>query len=163
MSVRVAVDIGGAKLAAGLVDRSGRLAGAAQVPTPAGDAGSAEGLWKALSGLVRSVAAGAPDGALVGCGVGGGGRVAPGGGGRAPSQPVWPAPDAPPPPNEPSRPPVSRYRSLIRTGADTVRSQCASWRSMRSCGEPGGSASSLTGRRYSRLSASISSPRFRRA
>lgn len=73
----LAVDVGGTKLAAGLVDRTGRLHGAAAVPTAA--AASAEDLWTALAGLVAGVLAAAPDGAIGVCGVGCGGPMAPGG------------------------------------------------------------------------------------
>ena len=69
------------------MDRSGDLTGAARVPTPAG---GAEGLWDALAGLGGSVVATAPDGALVGCGVGCGGPMAPGGEDVSPLNiPAW--------------------------------------------------------------------------
>ena len=51
----LAVDIGGTKLAVGLVDRHGQLGWAAQVPTPAGDA---ETIWSALDRLAGGRAAG---------------------------------------------------------------------------------------------------------
>ncbi|MGH9088855.1 MAG: ROK family protein, partial [Acidimicrobiales bacterium] len=66
----LAVDIGGTKLAAGLVDRSGHLTAAVTVPTPA------TGVWDALCSLVTGVVSAAPHGALVGCGVGCGGPMA---------------------------------------------------------------------------------------
>lgn len=48
----LAIDIGGTKLAAGLVDRAGRVAWSAQAPTPRGPAGGA--VWEALGGLVAA-------------------------------------------------------------------------------------------------------------
>jgi glucokinase len=79
----LAVDIGGTKMAAGLVDRSGTLRARAQVPTH-GDAdagGSAqEVLWCALADLVGQVQGqAAGDDRLVVCGVGCGGPMSPGG------------------------------------------------------------------------------------
>jgi glucokinase len=89
----LAIDIGGTKLAAGLVDRSGALVGRAQVPT-AGTAGEgqvegegqtgaeagAEDLWRRLAGLVQDVHDGAGHGdRIVVCGVGCGGPMSPGG------------------------------------------------------------------------------------
>jgi len=79
----VAVDIGGTKLAAGLVDGSGSLLLAERIATPATD--DPEVLWSALAGLVTSVLAGAgPDpaagpGAPGVCGVGCGGPMGAGG------------------------------------------------------------------------------------
>jgi glucokinase len=77
----LAVDIGGTKMAAGLVDRSGTLRERAQVPTH-GDAGARgpEVLWHTLADLVRQVQLRvAPDDRLVVCGVGCGGPMSPGG------------------------------------------------------------------------------------
>ncbi|MGH9083058.1 MAG: ROK family protein [Acidimicrobiales bacterium] len=69
----LAVDVGGTKLAAGLVDGEAHLAAAGRVPTPReADAGT---LWHALASLVGSVAAQAPDGMLEACGVGCGGPM----------------------------------------------------------------------------------------
>jgi glucokinase len=69
----VAVDIGGTKLAAGVVDSTGRVWHSARVPTPVGADGAA--LWAALAGLVETVTAVAatagappPGGVGVGCG-----------------------------------------------------------------------------------------------
>ncbi|HVX22935.1 MAG TPA: ROK family protein [Acidimicrobiales bacterium] len=70
----LAVDIGGTKMAAGLVDRDGRLQSTAVVPTPPG--ADAAALWAALSGLVGGVLHRAPGtGAPVVCGVGCGGPM----------------------------------------------------------------------------------------
>ncbi|HEY3943325.1 MAG TPA: ROK family protein [Acidimicrobiales bacterium] len=68
----LAVDIGGTKLAAGLVDPVGKLERMAQVPTPVSpDPGV---VWAALAGLVAPLAP-----AAVVCGVGCGGPMARGG------------------------------------------------------------------------------------
>jgi glucokinase len=72
----VAVDIGGSKMAAGLVDRSGSLAGARRVPTVPTD--DPEVLWAALAALVGEVVDGAPSPPTA-CGVGCGGPMSPGG------------------------------------------------------------------------------------
>jgi glucokinase len=73
----LAVDIGGTKLAAGLVDDHGGLHSAAQVPTPSTH--DPEVVWSALATLVSRVVAAAPDGGLAVCGVGCGGPMEPGG------------------------------------------------------------------------------------
>lgn len=65
----LAVDIGGTKLAAGLVDRSGTLTRRAAVPTPAGT--DAEGLFATLAALVDGVREGAGPVVAVGVGCGG--------------------------------------------------------------------------------------------
>ncbi|WP_285775184.1 ROK family protein [Microtetraspora sp. NBRC 13810] len=63
----LAIDIGGTKFAAGLVDRTGGLTAAVRVPTPPG--GNAEALWKTLSDLLDEVAGdNGPAGVGVGCG-----------------------------------------------------------------------------------------------
>jgi glucokinase len=69
----VAVDIGGTKLAAGVVDSTGRVWHADRVPTPVG--GDGEVVWAALAGLIGAVRAAAaiagappPGGVGVGCG-----------------------------------------------------------------------------------------------
>ncbi|HSV66381.1 MAG TPA: ROK family protein [Mycobacteriales bacterium] len=65
----LAVDIGGTKLAAGIIEADGAPRDCRQVPTPVG--GDAETVWAALAGLLDAVlpAAGAPvTGAGVGCG-----------------------------------------------------------------------------------------------
>jgi glucokinase len=64
----LAVDVGGTKLAAGQVDRSGRVAWADQVPTPSGDAAT---VWSALTSLVAQ----APAAHVVACGIGCGGPM----------------------------------------------------------------------------------------
>lgn len=76
-SLCLAVDIGGTKMAAALVDRAGELRGDARVPTPPTD--DPEAVWGALEGLIRGVAAGAPSGAISVCGVGCGGPMERGG------------------------------------------------------------------------------------
>ncbi|MBO0808513.1 MAG: ROK family protein, partial [Actinobacteria bacterium] len=69
----LAIDVGGTKLAAGLVEPGGRLAAAAQTATPAEL--DAEGLWRTLDALASRVLAEAgltPAGLSgVGCGCGG--------------------------------------------------------------------------------------------
>ncbi|WP_018653063.1 ROK family protein [Actinomadura flavalba] len=70
----LAVDVGGTKMAAGLVDGAGRVAGFARVATPSGP--DAEALWRALAGLLDEVAG---DAEITGVGVGCGGPM------------VWPA------------------------------------------------------------------------
>lgn len=75
--VALAVDIGGTKMAVGLVDRSGTLRHRAQAPTPR--AGEAV-LWDTLAGVVRNVrSTGDPGDRMVVCGVGCGGPMSPGG------------------------------------------------------------------------------------
>lgn len=71
----LAIDVGGTKLAAGIVDLNGCLIARHQVPT-VGD--GAEGLFETLARLVDEVRAGS-DAPLVGCGVGSGGPMATGG------------------------------------------------------------------------------------
>jgi glucokinase len=71
----LAVDIGGTKLAAGLVEPAGRVLHWAQVPTPRGL--DAEQLWRTLEALITRILAGGevgPDG-LAGCGCGCGGPM----------------------------------------------------------------------------------------
>lgn len=69
----LAVDIGGTKLAAGLVDDDGLVLGSGRTPTTAGASG--EELWDALVGLTERVLrdGGSPD--LVGVGIGSGGPM----------------------------------------------------------------------------------------
>lgn len=63
----LAIDIGGTKFAAGLVDVSGRVLAAEQVATPPG--ANAETLWKTLLALVEPLVANGPGlGVGVGCG-----------------------------------------------------------------------------------------------
>lgn len=68
----LAVDIGGTKLAAGVVAHDGELLTRSQVPTPS------TGVWAALAGLVEEQRQGSPVG-LASCGVGCGGPMEPGG------------------------------------------------------------------------------------
>jgi glucokinase len=91
VDVALAVDIGGTKLAAGLVTERGEVLMRRAVPTPrsagaGAGADGAEALWDALAALVTAVAREARDwGADTGgrgpvvCGVGCGGPMAPGG------------------------------------------------------------------------------------
>jgi glucokinase len=71
----LALDIGGTKLAAGLVEPAGRVVTWSQVPTPVGL--DAEQLWRTLDALLTKVmdAAGVSAGELAGCGCGCGGPM----------------------------------------------------------------------------------------
>jgi len=73
----LAVDIGGTKLAAGLVDQAGTVTADNHVRTPHGH--DPEEVWWALVGLIEPIAASAPRGSLAVCGVGCGGPMTPGG------------------------------------------------------------------------------------
>lgn len=64
--VVLAVDIGGTKLAAALVDADGTLVRAARVPTP--DADDAEEIWNALTNVIAEVDDDAVAAVGVGCG-----------------------------------------------------------------------------------------------
>jgi glucokinase len=80
----LAVDIGGTKMAAGLVDPEGALHGRAQVPTRPNGGGppadEAELLWRDLADLIGGVQAQVgPDDTVVACGVGCGGPMRSGG------------------------------------------------------------------------------------
>ena len=77
MTQVLGIDVGGTKLAAGLVDHQGNVTFANVVPTPA--QGTADDLWQALSGLCDQVLeqAGSPE--LAGVGIGSAGPM------------VWPA------------------------------------------------------------------------
>jgi glucokinase len=76
--VAIAIDVGGTKLAAGLVDDHGNLGARASVATPAGNDG--EALFVRLASLVQDVVAGAQGlPPPVVCGVGSGGPMTPGG------------------------------------------------------------------------------------
>lgn len=84
MAKVLAIDIGGTKLAAGLVDAAGGLIARVQTATPA--TADAEVLWSALVRLVRQLGW---DGASA-CGVGCGGPMAPGGDAVSPLNiPAW--------------------------------------------------------------------------
>lgn len=72
MSGYLAVDVGGTKLAAGIVSMDGDLLTREQIPTPS------SGVWEALSALVQQIMDGAPRSPLA-CGVGVGGPMTPGG------------------------------------------------------------------------------------
>jgi glucokinase len=69
----LAIDVGGTKLAAGLVGPDGTVSSARRAPTPQGDGADAAALWAAVLGLVRELldAAGRPRLAGVGVGCGG--------------------------------------------------------------------------------------------
>jgi glucokinase len=69
----LALDIGGTKLAAAVVDRGGRVSAAARVPTPHGRRLDGETLWKTVLALVDrfTTGVGARDFAGVGVGCGG--------------------------------------------------------------------------------------------
>jgi glucokinase len=70
VTVVLAVDVGGTKLAASLVDAEGRLGPVARASTPQGDQADAEAVWRELAALVEPYAA-RPDLAGVGVGCGG--------------------------------------------------------------------------------------------
>lgn len=70
----LAIDIGGTKLAAGLVDKTGTIHSRVQTPTPTGNA---DELWTALETMIAGVVADRQ--ALVAVGVGCGGPMTPGG------------------------------------------------------------------------------------
>ncbi|HXW38781.1 MAG TPA: ROK family protein, partial [Acidimicrobiales bacterium] len=72
----LAVDIGGTKMAAGLVDTDGAISHADRVPTPHSD--DPEVVWSALARLIDARVASA-DGTIVTCGVGCGGPMESGG------------------------------------------------------------------------------------
>jgi glucokinase len=90
----LAVDIGGTKLAAAMVDDGGRLVGRRQVPTAGATAeGDAEALFARLVGLIGSVVEGVADEGVprpVACGVGCGGPMEPAGEAVSPLNiPAW--------------------------------------------------------------------------
>ncbi len=75
MSV-LAIDVGGTKFAAAIVDTNGRVVRAARAPTPHGPRADAQALWDALDRLVTSLLAGRPAAnTLVGVGMGCGGPM----------------------------------------------------------------------------------------
>ncbi len=74
VEVVLAVDIGGTKLAAGLVDEEGALVASARTPTPVTD--DPEALFAVVMAVVSSVGG---NGEVVACGVGCGGPMAAGG------------------------------------------------------------------------------------
>ncbi len=69
----LAVDIGGTKLAAGLVEPAGRVLAWSVVPTPPGL--DAEQLWRTLDALISAVLDGVDPAELAGCGCGCGGPM----------------------------------------------------------------------------------------
>ncbi|MGB9376576.1 MAG: ROK family protein [Mycobacteriales bacterium] len=71
------LDVGGTKLAAGLVDSDGTIIGSSRVPTPNLPTNTADQVWTALMGLVDEVigAAGADRADLLGVGIGCGGPM----------------------------------------------------------------------------------------
>jgi len=71
----LAIDIGGTKLAAGLVEPGGRVLTWSQVPTPVGL--DAEQLWRTLDALIGQIFEGAEatEADLIGCGCGCGGPM----------------------------------------------------------------------------------------
>ncbi len=71
----LALDVGGTKLAAGVVDRGGRVSAAASVDTPTGDWVDAESLWRAVSGMLDRFTDGVGVSAFGGVGVGCGGPM----------------------------------------------------------------------------------------
>jgi glucokinase len=75
VTIFLAVDVGGTKLAAGRVDDDGRLLERASVPTPTAADGDAEVWFSALAAVVEQVRRGDE----VACGVGCGGPMTPGG------------------------------------------------------------------------------------
>ena len=77
MSAVLAIDIGGTKIDAGIVDDEGRILARRRVRTdPAADG---EGLFGRLVGLIEAVAAGSAGHGLAACGVGTGGPMTRGG------------------------------------------------------------------------------------
>jgi len=72
----LAIDIGGTKMAAGLVDESARLSGRISVPTPTSQ--DPEVVWAALRSLAEATLSSAPTAPAV-CGVGCGGPMEPDG------------------------------------------------------------------------------------
>jgi glucokinase len=71
----LALDIGGTKLAAAVVDRGGRVSAAARVPTPHGRRLDAETLWKTVVALLDRFTSGVGARSFVGIGVGCGGPM----------------------------------------------------------------------------------------
>lgn len=75
MSAVLAVDIGGTKLAAALVEPDGRVTAHDRAPTPNAPGVDGEELWAALEALLAKLVAGAGDPPLAGVGVGCGGPM----------------------------------------------------------------------------------------
>lgn len=75
MSAVLAVDIGGTKLAAALVEPDGRVTAQDRAPTPNVPGVDGEKLWRAVEALLAKLVAGAGDPPLAGVGVGCGGPM----------------------------------------------------------------------------------------
>jgi glucokinase len=75
LSAVLAVDVGGTKLAAALVEPDGRVTAHDRAPTPNAPDVDGEELWRALEALLSKLAAGAGDPPLAGVGVGCGGPM----------------------------------------------------------------------------------------
>ncbi|MEU5880239.1 ROK family protein [Spirillospora sp. NPDC047279] len=71
----LAIDIGGTKMAVGLVEFGGRVAAYDRISTPNGDGVDAEGLWRTLESLLGKLVADAGNPPLAGVGVGCGGPM----------------------------------------------------------------------------------------
>ncbi|RFU37979.1 ROK family protein, partial [Actinomadura logoneensis] len=71
----LAIDIGGTKLAAAVVEPGGRIAVYDRVPTPNAPATDAEGLWRTLAAMLEKLLAEAGEPELAGVGVGCGGPM----------------------------------------------------------------------------------------
>lgn len=71
----LALDIGGTKLAAAVVDRGGRVSAAARVPTPHGRRLDGETLWKTVVALLERFTSGVGATSFAGVGVGCGGPM----------------------------------------------------------------------------------------
>lgn len=71
----LALDIGGTKLAAGLVDAGGGVSAFREVPTPASAEGSGEAVFAAVEGLLRGVLAAGGQQGVAGIGAGCGGPM----------------------------------------------------------------------------------------
>ncbi|HVV30505.1 MAG TPA: ROK family protein [Mycobacteriales bacterium] len=69
----LALDIGGTKLAAGIIDTGGRVVASARIATPEGLDG--EGLWSTVASLSRQLVQGPGNGAISGVGIGCGGPM----------------------------------------------------------------------------------------
>src|SRR5690349_5313080 len=71
----LALDIGGTKLAAAVVDRGGRVSAAARVPTPHGKRLDGDTLWKTVVALLERFTSGVGATSFAGVGVGCGGPM----------------------------------------------------------------------------------------
>lgn len=71
----LALDIGGTKLAAALVDPTGRVNTSAKIATPNGPRADEEMLWRTLTGLIDQLVPGGRTGLVAGVGVGSGGPM----------------------------------------------------------------------------------------